>query len=202
MAVLTDIRRIHMRRVLTGGVSAIVATEAISSDIGMVEDSRYPKRACVAIVALFARNDVAGWFAGCQYPVVAGTAASRHRRVVHVRDRAPGGCCMATLAKRGRRYVVGRLHRRLHKADWRMATCTGGIRAFEYAARVASVATDIQVGAVKMEPSGEMVKWLLCFRRRCEQQHAEQNGDECLHWIRWTSSKESLEWHRPQSKPN
>jgi hypothetical protein len=47
-----------------------------------------------------------------------------------------------------------------------------------------------------------MVKWLLCFRRRCEQQHAEQNGDECLHWIRWTSSKESLEWHRPQSKPN
>ena len=54
MAVLADIRRIHMRGVFTGGVSAVVATEAISRDIGVVEDGRYPERACVAIVALFA----------------------------------------------------------------------------------------------------------------------------------------------------
>ena len=184
MAVLADIRRIHMRGVLTGGVSAVVATEAIARDIGVVEDSRYPERACVAIVALFARNDVAGWFARCLYPVVAGTAASRHRRVVHVRYRAPGGCCMAGLANCRRRDVVGGFHRRLHKADLRMATCTGGICAFENTARMASVATDVLVGAVKVEPSGEMVEWLLCFRRRCEQQHGEHNGDEYLHWIR------------------
>ena len=165
MAVLTDIRRIHMRGVLAGGVSAIVATEAVSRDIGVVEDGRYPERAGMTVIALFARNNVARRFAGCPYSVVAGTAASRHCRVVHVRDRAPGGCCMATLATRGRRYVVGRLHRRLHKADLRMATCTGGICAFENTARVASVATDVLVGAVKVEPSGEMVEWLLCFRR-------------------------------------
>jgi hypothetical protein len=39
-----------------------------------------------------------------------------------------------------------------------MATCTGGVCAFEHAASVASVATDILMGAVKVEPSGEMVK--------------------------------------------
>ena len=158
MAVLADIRRVDMRRVLAGGVSAIVATEAISRDVGMVENGRNPECACVAIVALFARNDVAGRFAGCLYSIVASTAASRHCRVVHVRDRTPGGCCVATFAERGRRDVVGRLHRRSHKADLRMATCTGGICAFENTARMASVATDVLVGAVKVEPSGEMVK--------------------------------------------
>ena len=95
MAVLTDVCRIHMRRVLTGGIDAIVATEAIARDVRVVENRRYPKRTCVAIVALVAGNDMARWFAGRLRAVVARTAASRHRCVVHVKNRTPGRCRVA-----------------------------------------------------------------------------------------------------------
>lgn len=89
MAVLTDVRRIHMRRVLTRGIDAIVATEAIARDVRVVENRRYPKRACVAVVALVARNDMAGWLAGCLCAVMARTTAPRDGCVIHVKDRAP-----------------------------------------------------------------------------------------------------------------
>ena len=202
MAVLTDIRRIHMRGVLTGGVSAIVATEAISSDIGVVEDSRYPKRAYVAIVALFARNDVAGWFAGCQDAVVASATATGHRCVVHVRDRAPGRRCMAGITCFRRCNVIGWLHGRKNSANRGVAAGASWPGTLENPTGVASVASDILVCAEEVKTGAEMVKGLLCVRRRCKQQHAENNWDKRLHWIRCTSSKESLEWHRPQSKPN
>ena len=54
MAVLADIGRVHMRWVLAGCVSAIVATEAIARDIGVVEYRRNPKCTRMTIVALLA----------------------------------------------------------------------------------------------------------------------------------------------------
>ena len=98
MAVLADVRGIYVRRILTGSIDAIVATEAISGDVVMIENSRHPERARVAIVAPFARDDVAGRLAGRLYPIVTSTTAAGHRSVVHVVDRAPGRCCMAGIA--------------------------------------------------------------------------------------------------------
>ena len=54
MAVLTDIGGGDVRRVLAGGVNAIVAAEAIARNVRVVKDSRNPHCACVAIVTLFA----------------------------------------------------------------------------------------------------------------------------------------------------
>ena len=110
MAVLTDICRIYVRRMFASGIHAIVAAEAISRDIGVVENRRRPEGARVAIVALVARNNMAGRLPGSLDTVVAGTAVAVHGRVVHVVDRAPGRCCVTCIAERRRCDVIGRLH--------------------------------------------------------------------------------------------
>lgn len=71
MTVLTDVCRIDMAGVFSLNIDIVVATEAVSADVGVVEDGGNPQRAVVAIVALVARCNVAGWLAGCGCTVVA-----------------------------------------------------------------------------------------------------------------------------------
>lgn len=52
MAVLTGIRCAYMGGILAGGVSAIVTTKTIARDVCVVENSRHPQGAQVAVVAL------------------------------------------------------------------------------------------------------------------------------------------------------
>lgn len=52
MTILANVRRIDMAGVFSLNIDIVVATEAVPADVGMVEDSRDPKRAVVAIVAL------------------------------------------------------------------------------------------------------------------------------------------------------
>jgi len=202
VAVLADIRCTYMRGVLASGVDAIVATEAIARDVRVVKNSRYPERARVAIVAVVAGENMAGRFAGRLHSVVASTTATEHSGVIHVRDGEPGRCRMACFACLCRCNMAGRLHCRENCTDLGVTACASRTRPLENSTGVAAVAVDILVCAIKVETRAEVIKLLLRMRGRREQQHAEHDGNECLHWIRCTSSKESLEWHRPQSKPN
>ncbi|RZV37111.1 MAG: hypothetical protein EX272_06360 [Chromatiales bacterium] len=76
VAVLADVCRVDMTRVFSFNIDIVVAAEAVPADIGVIEDGRNPKRAVVAIVALIARHNVAGWFAGCDRAVVASAATA------------------------------------------------------------------------------------------------------------------------------
>jgi len=110
VAVLADICRIDVHRMFAGGINAIVAAETISRDVRVIENSRHPKGAGVAVVTLIARNDMTGRFSGCLDTVVAGTAAAGHGGVIHIRDWAPCRSCVAGVTQRGRCNVIGRLH--------------------------------------------------------------------------------------------
>lgn len=89
-----------------GGVHAIVATEAVSRDVRVVENGRRPKCARVAIVALVAGDYMPRRFSGCLNTVVAGTTAARHGRVIHIRNRAPGRCRVAGVTHSRRSDVI------------------------------------------------------------------------------------------------
>lgn len=71
---------------------------------------------------------------------------------------------MACLTCFCRRDVVGWFHCRENGTDLGVAAYAGRTRTFENATRVASVATDILVCTIEVEPGAEMVKWLLRFR--------------------------------------
>ena len=127
---------------------------------------------------------MAGRLAGCQCAVVARTAATEYCGVIHVRDRAPGRCRMACRTCFRRCNVAGWFHCRENRTDLGMAACAHGACTLENATRVASVAADILMRAIEIEASTEVVKLLLCIRRRCEQHYAEHDGDKRFHWIR------------------
>ena len=156
----------------------------------------------MAIVAVVAGENMAGRFAGRLHSVVASTAATEHSGVIHVRDGEPGRCRMACFACLRRCNMARRLHCRENCTDLGVTACASRTCPLENSAGVASVAVDILMCAVEVETRAEVVKLLLRMRGRCEQQHAEYEWDKRFHWIRCTSSKESLEWHLPQSKPN
>lgn len=110
MAVLTDIGRVHVCRVFALGVHAIVATEAISRDVRMVENRRRPQGARVAVVASVTGNNMAGRFSGCLKTVMAGTTAAVCSCVIHIRNRTPGRCRVASVTHGCRCNVIGWLH--------------------------------------------------------------------------------------------
>ena len=71
MTVFAHVARRHVRRPLAGRVNAIVATEAITRDIRMIEGGRYPAIRRVAVVAGIATCDMSRVFAGCDGAVMA-----------------------------------------------------------------------------------------------------------------------------------
>ena len=75
MAILANIAGLEVRQGLPGGIDTIVAIGAAACDIRVVEYRRYPQRACVAVIALVAGNDVAGRLARGADTVMAGIAA-------------------------------------------------------------------------------------------------------------------------------
>ena len=91
MAVLADTRRQDVCRRLTGRVGTVVARDAITTDVCVVEDRRHPRSRVVTVIALLAGGDMIRRLAGCLHSVVAGVAAPGHRGVVHKRNHRPGG---------------------------------------------------------------------------------------------------------------
>jgi len=97
VAILAEISRLYVVRVLARCIEAVVAAGTATRDAGVVEHDRDPGRAGVAVVTLFAGLRMPRWLAGCRNAVVAAAAATAYGRVIHVGNRAP----------RGRRMAVG-----------------------------------------------------------------------------------------------
>lgn len=105
MAVLADVCRLRMGRVFTRRVGAIVATEAITRDIYMVEIRGQPADGAVAIVAIVAAGNVVGTLAFRNPTIVAGDTRAKHLGVVHHKHREEYRCAVAVFANIGRQRV-------------------------------------------------------------------------------------------------
>ena len=218
VAVLADVAGIDVRRVLAGGRRAVVATDATSGDVGVIENRGHPERVRVAIIAAVARGHMARRFARCRYAVVAAGAASGHRHVIHDGHGAPRGRRMAGGAHFRRGHMVAWLHGRQYGANLRVAAGATASRSLEDPARMAAIATHVQVSAFEFETGAEVIERLLGTRQRGNRQYkygnevSQDSGSAasgacehlsfCTHRILSTSSKELAEWQRPQSKPN
>ena len=76
MAILANIAGLEVRQGFPGGLDTIVAVGTAACDVCVVEYRGHPQRACVAVIALVAGNDVARRLARGADTVVAGIAAS------------------------------------------------------------------------------------------------------------------------------
>ena len=78
-----------MRWVLTGGAYAVMTSDAVARDIGVIEIRRTPRRGCVAVIAVIAARNVRYVFAGCRCAIVAGHTGTDDMRVLHGVGRSP-----------------------------------------------------------------------------------------------------------------
>lgn len=78
VTVFADSARLNMRRALACSSSAIVATNAVVGDAGVVEQRRQPPRRVMAVVALIAGRDVGWRLSGCLDAVVAAEATAAY----------------------------------------------------------------------------------------------------------------------------
>ena len=101
MAALANVTGIYVTEVFARGIDAIVAFEAISSDIHMVEIGRNPGHCRMAVIAVTTAGNVRWVFAGCDRAVVAGEAGADDLGVVDGVGRRPGDTIVAILADIG-----------------------------------------------------------------------------------------------------
>ena len=74
MAEFAVVRRLDVRRVLSGRVSAVMAVDAVSGDIDVVEIRRKPRHSRVAVITVVATLDVILRLAGGDNAIVTGAA--------------------------------------------------------------------------------------------------------------------------------
>lgn len=89
VAVLADVGRLHMRRTLAGGVGAIVTTNAIVDDVGVVKVGGSPGDRCMTVIAIDTTRDMSRVLASCRNTVMTGAASANHLRVVDGECRYP-----------------------------------------------------------------------------------------------------------------
>ncbi len=70
VAVLANIRRLHVQRTLAGRFGTVMAAEAIVHDIDVVKVRRGPGDRGVTVIAVVAAGDVRRMFAGCRHAVM------------------------------------------------------------------------------------------------------------------------------------
>lgn len=176
MAVLADVGGLYVGRMFSGGVDAVMATEAAARYVGMVECGRLPRAGLVTVVAPVAGNDVVERLARRDNIVMAVAATAGYGSMIHERDRAPRTGRMAVAADLRALDVMRILARRLDCADRRMAADAVRACAFEPSPRVTAFARDVDMGAVEIEASTEMIERLLAERRcRSGKREAERN---------------------------
>ena len=130
VAVLAEIRRRQVRRVLACCGHTVVATRTWLHRIGMVEVRWYPARGRVAVVAVIAARDMLRMFAGRYRSVVAGAAGADYLGVVDRDDRRPDRVGVAILTDAGRVDVRRRLAGR-RQAIVTARACVDDIRVIE-----------------------------------------------------------------------
>ncbi len=103
MAVLAHIGGLNVCRVLTGGVSAVVARDTVRRYIGVIEIRREPADRRVAVVAVLPAGDVRGVLAGCNDAVMTISAGAQNLCVIDTKRRYPDvwGVAVFTDVSRG-----------------------------------------------------------------------------------------------------
>ena len=74
VAVLADIGRQNVGRAFAGRISAVLATEAIAGDIGMIEIGWRPGDGRMSVVTVVSARDMAGILPGRRHAIVAARA--------------------------------------------------------------------------------------------------------------------------------
>ena len=88
VAVLTNVGGINVSRMLAGGIGAVMAADAVSGDVGVIEVGRYPGVGRMAIITVVATGDVRRILALGRVAIVAREAGADDLRVIdHVRRR-------------------------------------------------------------------------------------------------------------------
>jgi len=82
MAIFADVGRQNMRRILTGRLCAVVAADAVTKDVDVIEIGGYPGARNVTVVASIVARDVCQIFASCGHAVVAADTIAEDVAVV------------------------------------------------------------------------------------------------------------------------
>lgn len=82
MAILADVARLDVRRILAGCLDTVVAIDAVAGNVDVVEICWYPAGRCVAVVAGVATRNVVWSLSGRRESVVTGATASGYLGVV------------------------------------------------------------------------------------------------------------------------
>jgi len=114
MAVLADVGCRDMRRVFAGRVGTIMAADAVSGDVGVIEVGRNPRVSCVAVIAVVTARDVRRVLAGRYVAIVTRATSSENLRVIDRISRIERHAIVTVLADISRQYVSGILARGLH----------------------------------------------------------------------------------------
>ena len=162
VAILTNVGCVDVIGGLAGCIDAVMAGEATSRDIAVIENCRYPARTLVTVVALIAGDYVVGRLAGCEDAIVAAYAAPRDGRMVHEQDRAPCSLGMAVGTNLGTGNMIDGFRSCLHGADRGVAAHTGRTRALKLGAGMTAITGHVGMCTVKLKPRAEMVERLLC----------------------------------------
>ena len=105
MAVLTDIRRLNMITGLAERIDVVVAADAVSGDVGVVEVRRNPAARRVAVVTGIAASDMVRALAHGNRAVVTRAACAEHLQVIDAHYGRERYDAMAILAEVRRLYV-------------------------------------------------------------------------------------------------
>lgn len=98
MAVLTNVAGQNMIEVFADRIATVVATKAISRNIGVIEIRRQPGHRGMAVVTIVTTGNVTRDFAGSDCAVMAGTASTDHLGVVNSDCGRPDRRIVAILA--------------------------------------------------------------------------------------------------------
>jgi len=113
MAVLTDVRCLHVSRILAGRVRTVMAAHTVPGDVDVIEIRRQPADGAVAVIAVIAAGNMVLAFAGGDVAVVAGPATTEDLGMVDDHDRRKHVRVMAVFAHIRRLHVCRILTRRL-----------------------------------------------------------------------------------------
>lgn len=97
VAVLADVGRLNMGLILAGCVRAVVAADAVTKDVHMIEICWDPTDGCVAVFAGTAARNMSRMLSGGAETVVTANTITYNATVVEY-SRQPGRCRMAIVA--------------------------------------------------------------------------------------------------------
>ena len=82
MTIFTDIRCLHVRRVLAGRLSAVMTADAVAKDVNVIEIGRHPADRRVTVIAGVAAGDVSSVLAGRTNAVMAANTITNNTTVI------------------------------------------------------------------------------------------------------------------------